>query len=955
MPVLNVPNYGPVSFSDTDSEEQIKAFLLRGIEEPESYKEFINSLALDFQKNTLANKDFIANLQRTSDADYKDQIVKAELNDNSKPIDEKIKLADHHFNINSEICKIIDDCTPDRDLARSKVFSFQSERQKYLIKWFTYLNSFKIQKEFERRKKILEESIDALSTGTKEQVSKSEVYQKVYDKIVKGSENAEQVMSKVDPVNREAIEDWKEIHENNFEELSDYMLNIHNTLLEKEINYSSPDRYLKIEQGAEKDLADNQAMYGRAGEYLYQREASGLMKAEHPENLPKNKYRDYSFDKNNVESLHDALVDMNTGFAIRQLDAFIKSNYFKKIIPSSEDRNLLNRRFVRYIENTRNKSEFGGEDIAAFVKAIDRIATVGTGMALGSPLQAVKQVIPVGFNTFINAGRLNLGTPFNADYNNFLDNSGYATANRGVESQAEISSLNKQIEQASNPADLFKAIEKANKWWLKTFLVRPDVYIARSSWKTYYEKSLRKQGIDLKKLDYKDHKLNKEAADYAEMMVSRQQNVSDHDLSGSWFTNNTPDRKVLRKIFLNMANFRMNQSARLASDLTTIGHWTTSSAEDKLIAARSLAGFAAEMAVFKILSAGIQIGIGDIAQYVRGINESDKDKKKRHDAVMKGQFTGAVIDIFSPAPFLDIPTKMVLSPTLDKLAEETGLPLSIYGVNKESFAQSLGAYGIAIERGAELYDVIKLGTTGKYKDEYGKEKKISKEDQETIEALIPFSVGTVIGLIPSDVASGIRNVVKYSKQKSTTNEEYQAIEERAAKKSQTIQKKMTALSDLIDESTDEDFIDEANEKLYELSGSPEAKEFKKQQDEADKQRKKQLLTDPETGEVYDSEGKLKKYNKALWDENFGPNSEWEEDHKVEDEVQKQMNKGVTKIEEEEKDYVAPVKNKKRKNSDGTRKRTYSRKLSSGSGSSSTSIVRDANGKIIRKSYRRSGQ
>jgi len=138
-------------------------------------------------------------------------------------------------------------------------------------------------------------------------------------------------------------------------------------------------------------------------------------------------------------------------------------------------------------------------------------------------------------------------------------------------------------------------------------------------------------------------------------------------------------------------------------------------------------------------------------------------------------------------------------------------------------------------------------------------------------------------------------------------------------------------------------------------GNPEAKEFKKQQDEADKQRKKQLLTDPETGEVYDSEGKLKKYNKALWDENFGPNSEWEEDHKVEDEVQKQMNKGVTKIEEEEKDYVAPVKNKKRKNSDGTRKRTYSRKLSSGSGSSSTSIVRDANGKIIRKSYRRSSQ
>jgi hypothetical protein len=624
-----------------------------------------------------------------------------------------------------------------------------------------------IQKEFERRKRILEESIDALSTGTKEQVSKSEVYQKVYDKIVKGSENAEQVMSKVDPVNREAIEDWKEIHENNFEELSDYMLNIHNTLLEKEINYSSPDRYLRIEQGAEKDLAENQAMYGRAGEYLYQREASGLMKAEHPENLPKNKYRDYSFDKNNVESLHDSLVDMNTGYAIRQLDAFRKSDYFKKIIKSSEDRELLNRRFELYVSNIRNKSSVGGEDLQPLMKALDRVGTIGVGMALGSPTQSLKQVVPVMVNTLANAGRLDLGAAFNPAYNNWLNNIGYSIGNRGVESQGQIDSLNKKIETASNNVDLLKAVENANKWWLKTFLVKPDVFIARASFQTYYESYLKKNGLmEGKKVDYENHKVNKDAADYAQMMVDRQQNVSDHELSGSWFTTNKPDRKMLSKIFLNFASFRMNQSARLASDLSTLGHWSTSTTQDKAIAASSIAGFAAEMAMFKLMSAGISIGLGTIANNILGKNESEKEKEKRMNGIYKAQATSAFTDTFSPAPFLDIPVKSIAAPTLQAIEDATGVPVSIYGSRKEDYVKSLGGYGIAPQRAMELWDIITLGSTGKYKDDFGKEQKISEKNRETIQELIPFKAAATVGLLPSDVSTGINNVAKAAKKAS---------------------------------------------------------------------------------------------------------------------------------------------------------------------------------------------
>jgi hypothetical protein len=119
-------------------------------------------------------------------------------------------------------------------------------------------------------------------------------------------------------------------------------------------------------------------------------------------------------------------------------------------------------------------------------------------------------MIPVAMNTIINAGSLNLGTLLNQGKNGFIDRSGYEIANRGVEAQAQIESLNKIIEQAakSKGAKAFKLIEDANKKWLDIVLVKPDVFIARASWITYYEQSLKKQGIDPNTIDYNTHDVN---------------------------------------------------------------------------------------------------------------------------------------------------------------------------------------------------------------------------------------------------------------------------------------------------------------------------------------------------------------------------------------------------------------------------------------------------------------
>ena len=618
--------------------------------------------------------------------------------------------------------------------------------------------------EFKRRVGILDQSIKELENGTPEEVKKAELYQRVYDKVVEGSKDLSDVESKTDKLNLKAIEFWQKQHELYFDDLANYMLNVHNTILEKGVNYASPDRYAKLTEETPAKLLDNEAMYGAGGEHLYKKEASGLMKAEYPEDLPQGRYRDYSFDKNNVNSVRDALVDMNTGGAIRQLESFRESPEYKKIIPSVYDRNMVNKRLTDYVANTRNKGDYGVED-SKLIKVLDKTATIGAGMVLGSPLQAIKQTIPIIPNTVINAGKLGFTGAFDPNFNNFLNESGYATGLRGVESQLEISSLNKKIELAAEgtPAQLAKAIENANKWWLKTFLVKPDVFIARSSWQAYYEQSLERQGISTKGIDYSDHKINEKAGDYAEEMVSRQQNVSDQDLAGEWFTKNTPDAKILKKIFLNMAAFRMNQSARLGADLTTLEYWNTSTTADKVTAARSLAGYGAEMITFRILSAAAILGLGSLAKKIKGEDESDKDWEKRYNNVLKGQLTSSVVDTFSPAPFLDMGVKAALSPASEKLEEVTGLPLSIYGVQKEDWLRQLGAYGMAPQRLYEVEQAAELGFTGTYTDDFGKEKKISEENQETIRELLPFYAAAGLGILPADAATVMRNIVKYSK------------------------------------------------------------------------------------------------------------------------------------------------------------------------------------------------
>lgn len=730
-----------------------------------------------------------------------------------------------------------------------------------------------MQVEFERRKRLIQESIEVLSEGNEKERAKAELYQTVYDNLIgpsksfnenqKQSDEAnsiQQVKDRVDPTNLEGIDFWNKEWADKYEQLADVSENIYNKVLDKDLNYT-PDRFTRLssDTGVVNLDSDESAFHTNSGT-IYDRETGVLMTAKKPKSLPTNpengeinRYIDLSFDKNNSNSMYDALVDINTAAPIKQIQGFLNSPDFKKIVPTAEDAKILKDRIQLYVGNIRNKNPYSNDELSSMVRGLNRIASIGVGQALGGVFQPVKQMIPVAMNTVINAGNLDIGSIFDSSKNAFINRSGFAISNRGIESQAQVESLNKLIDEASKTKGekLIKNIEKLNSWWLENFLVKPDVFIARASWMTYYEQSLKKQGIDPKGIDYNTHDVNQEAAEYAQRMVDRQQNVSDSDLAGKMFSNKESSNQLIVKMLMPFASFRMNQSARFGSDLAVLSDKTATS-EDKKIAIRSLSGFAVEMATFKMIAAGSAILLGSAAKWLMDDEEDEKDYKKRVNNVIKGQVTSSFNDVVSPLPILDKAFQAggnFLTETMLDIPKES--VFSIYDVPKQDYIQSLGLFGISVERAAQLYDITKLSTTGKYVDDFGNKQTISEEKQKALSYLIGPAILSNVGLAPVEVNSIVRNSIKSAKSKTSGD----------GALTRSALERWASSIDLSKMSKVAEFIKSKKEELSGKGDLAEKREFRKELE-------KDLLG------KYEDKAQMRGADPELYKKNFGAESDW---------------------------------------------------------------------------------
>ena len=659
------------------------------------------------------------------------------------------------------------------------------------------------QKKFDDNKSLIEQTINNLEKGTEDQRKKAETYKEVYDSILKDSKSIDQVHSKSNKTNLEAVEFWQKEWKALYPKLSDVSLNVYNKVLSEDVNYVPRSiKNVDISEKSEFDW-DESSFVGNEGT-VYERKSGTLQDVVLERNISeknKEKYVDLNFDSNNAFLYQSALTDVNTASPIRQVKGAIESKSWSKLIPNKADRNILEDRIKGYVANARGKDASMDDFAKEVSKYSNFFGGLGTTIALASVFQPIKQTVPVAINTLINTGgMLDLKDALTSSANKFIDESGYSVSNRGKESQTTLDA-DKALDSTDTSTIgklLFSGIKKGNSKLLDLALVKPDVFIARASWLSYYKKSLKNQGVDISKMDWDTHKLNKEAGDYAQQQVDRQQNVSDADLQGDFLTGKEPLNQVVKKVVIPFMNFVLNQKARMYADIIAVSSDTASS-QDKAAAKRSLAGLGAELITFTLISYGVRELMWSAAKWALDFEEDEEDIKDRKEFERSLMFTTFVRDIFSPIPLTDYPVLNITDKLLE-LGQEEIINTEIYGEqfktfnkDKKGYIESLGLFGIGIANWKETEKIYEMAVYGTItKESYGKKKTtpIPKKTQELMSKLLFASIFSNLGLLPTDVKTLSKKAIRIAEMQPGYREYQDEISTRAIIKNREERERM---------------------------------------------------------------------------------------------------------------------------------------------------------------------
>tara|TARA_B100000902_G_scaffold108276_3_gene110011 strand:- start:70 stop:6219 length:6150 start_codon:yes stop_codon:yes gene_type:complete len=638
------------------------------------------------------------------------------------------------------------------------------------------------QQEFERKKGLILESIEKLkATENKGDRQKAEFYQKVFDKILKDSNNVTDVESKVDKKNIEAVEWMTEEWKKHYKALSDTNLNIYNKKLDQDINYT-PDVFSLLDPDESQQKID-EPMFDTSGRRIYDKETGVLKKSNRPKSLDGRRYVNLSFDTSNINSLRKALTDINTAAAIQQVKGFTESGDFDKLIPKKADRDIVYNRMKDYIAKKRGL-DYTPQSTKTALKYLNTLTSLGVSRTLGSVGQFVKQLTPL-VNTMANAGGVNtiegIRLYTNPTVINWLKNSGYNIANRGISASANLESLSRKVDEAANskPEKLRRGFQNVQNWWIDKLLVAPDKIAANASWMAYYTREMKKQGIDVTApgFDWENHKVNKKAGDYAQQQVDRQQNISDRDLQGQLFSSNNPWATLTRQALLPFSNFLLNQKARMFSDGRTLGS-KTATKEDKAAALRSLGGLVVETGVFNFLGLMLTQATAAASNYLMG-EDDEEQAAKDLDNRIKGRKQNVLLDVINPAPPADDLVIRAINGVI-KMIDDDEDPYQFFESNKK-LIEDLGLISISADKVYELYDFANIMASGEYKKEnaFGGSKthKLSKDEKKAAQYSTLLLTLYTLGALPAEAGSIARYNMRTIKRNASKAPKYLKVKD----------------------------------------------------------------------------------------------------------------------------------------------------------------------------------
>jgi len=630
------------------------------------------------------------------------------------------------------------------------------------VRRFTPGTDSEQQNEFETSKKLVKQTIQRLEESKSENdKAKAEKLQQVYDNILEGSNNINEVEAKVDPVNLQGVEYVTEIWSNKYNDLADTSLNVYNRNLGKDINYT-PRSVQKLKEVQETpDIT--QPVFNPEGleKSPYDKETGVLKEATKPTDLPKGKVLNLGFDRQNLSNYKAALTDIYTAPSIQQIKGARESEAYKQVFVNEDARMVMEDRINNYVDAKRGKKFFNTKDEAA-LGVINKLATFGVVKALGGLTQPIKQIVPI-FNTSVNAGVINTikGVTLintNKDANEAINKSGMAIANRGIKAQSDLESVDTRIDNVTRTkaGKVIKAIDNANKYVLEKSLVNPDVATARASFLAYYIQAMDKKGVSSSEIDW-TQPLNKDAAQFAQQQVDRQQNTSDQDLQGELFTSQKLLPQMIRKTAFPFANFLLNQKTRMYSDINTLFRNPTALPGDKKAARRSLAGLGVESFTFNLIGLGISTMLSSLVSGLIGEDEEEdyatrrEKERKRITSQIRGRAGNMFADILSPIPYTNDFILSKANSLLALMQEDQEDPFRFFAKNEKDLNEQLGVLGIGGAKALMLAELIMMAQSGEATTTYRGQtstKKLTKDAQNKSGTVAVLYALYLAGVIP---------------------------------------------------------------------------------------------------------------------------------------------------------------------------------------------------------------
>ncbi|NBP66132.1 MAG: hypothetical protein EBU66_15905 [Bacteroidetes bacterium] len=218
-----------------------------------------------------------------------------------------------------------------------------------------------------------------------------------------------------------------------------------------------------------------------------------------------------------------------------------------------------------------------------------------------------------------------------------------------------------------------------------------------------------------------------------------------------------------------LASFLMTAKNRMQSDIIALCV-NTSNTQDRIMHARSLAGYLAQSAIFTSLSIYIGYQAKLIVRKLMGRDDDDEEKKEilKKQALAGGaRLSGDLISPLPPLnPYVVSGINMIAKKYqgMKEIDEKEMILLPEFEDN-----QKFGLAGVSYDRITTFYDIASIGMTGEYTDDYGNKRTISQEDQDFIfkYATIP-AFANIMGLLPGESSQFVNNVLKTAKKDAKT-------------------------------------------------------------------------------------------------------------------------------------------------------------------------------------------